>query len=89
MCEYDNRDKLYDISFVGTIHSDRLEKIRMIRDLCLKNHFSYFLRLKTTGFPFFISLTETPLLVTAYFNPSILSNSFGNELKALPLDGTK
>ena len=51
VCEYDNRDKLYDISFVGTIHSDRLEKIRMIRDLCLKNHFSYFLRLKTTGFP--------------------------------------
>ena len=42
-----------------------------------------------TGLPFFISLTETPLLVTAYFNPSILSNSFGNELKALPLDGTK
>ena len=36
-----------------------------------------------------ISLTETPLLVTAYFNPSVLSNSFGNELKALPLDGTK
>ena len=44
-------EKIYDVSFVGTDHSDRLEKLRAFRDLCRHNSFSYFLRLKTTGMP--------------------------------------
>lgn len=46
-------DKHYDVSFIGTDHSDRLEKLRSFRDMCLKNKFTYFLRLKTTGYPLF------------------------------------
>lgn len=44
-------NKEYDISFMGTNHSDRLEKLRAFRLLCDKNNFKYFLRLKTTGYP--------------------------------------
>lgn len=43
--------KEYDISFMGTDHSDRLEKLRSFRQLCDKNNLKYFLRLKTTGYP--------------------------------------
>ena len=50
---YNSTDKYYDVSFIGTDHSDRLEKLRSFRDMCLKNKFTYFLRLRTTGYPLF------------------------------------
>lgn len=48
---YNPVEKEYDVSFIGTDHSDRLEKLRSFRDLCLRNKLTYFLRLKTTGYP--------------------------------------
>ena len=43
--------RVYDVSFIGTDHSDRLEKLRAFRELCDKNGLNYFFRLKTTGYP--------------------------------------
>lgn len=43
--------KEYDVSFIGTDHSDRLEKLRAFRLLCENNGLKCYLRLKTTGFP--------------------------------------
>lgn len=45
------QEKEYDICFIGTDHSDRLEKLRTFRRLCDKNGLKYYIRLKTTGFP--------------------------------------
>ena len=41
----------YDASFIGTDHSDRLEKLRFIKDICQKNNLNYYFRLKTTKTP--------------------------------------
>lgn len=48
--------KYYDVSFIGTNHSDRLEKLRTFKKLCEKYKLNYFLRLKTTHYPIICSL---------------------------------
>lgn len=49
---YEFVDDVFDVSFVGTEHSNRLEKIRMIKKICKENGLSYYFRLKTTNLPF-------------------------------------
>lgn len=45
------QNKRYDVSFIGTDHSDRFDRLKLIKDLCQKNKLKYLFRLKTTNGP--------------------------------------
>jgi len=40
-----NCDKLYDIAFIGTVHSDRYRILKQIKDIAQKNNLKYFIYL--------------------------------------------
>ena len=44
-------NKDIDVSFIGTEHSDRLDKLRKLKKICIDNRISFYLRLKTTMLP--------------------------------------
>ncbi len=44
-------NRIFDVSFIGTEHSNRLERLREIKEICKEEGYNYFFRLKTTYLP--------------------------------------
>lgn len=46
-------NKIIDVSFIGTEHSNRLSQLRLLKKICITNNLKYYFRLKTTFVPIF------------------------------------